>query len=146
ICGSDLPVYKGLRPEVQFPVILGHELIGKIADMGAKAKKAYSNLKVGDRVVYGGSDGCGKCRVCREGHSRLCEVKKASSAMRSTEPPHLFGGIGEYMYIYGGRHLHKIEEGVPAEAGCMGNNVGNGIYYAQIRGGVKKGDAVVISG
>ena len=145
ICGSDLPVYKGLRPEVQFPVILGHELIGRIVDMGAKAQKAYK-LKVGDRVVYGGSDGCGTCRLCREGNSRLCEVKKQSSAMRSTEYPHLFGGLGEYMYIPGGRQLHKIDEGVPPEAGCMGNNVGNGIYYTQFRGGVKKGDAVVISG
>jgi len=144
ICGSDLPVYKGKSHGAQFPIILGHELVGRIADMGNKARDYYQ-LKVGDRVVYGGWRGCGICRLCREGNSRLCQEKKypARSCMQY---PHLFGGMSEYMYILGGRDLHKISEEVPAEAGCMGNNVGNGVYYTQFRGRVKKGDAVVISG
>ncbi len=144
ICGSDLPVYKGMSPEAKFPMILGHELVGRIADMGNKAKDHYL-LKAGDRVVYGGWSGCGTCRLCREGNSRLCQVKKYP-ARSCTEYPHLFGGMSEYMYILGGRDLHPIAEEVPAEAGCMGNNVGNGVYYTQFRGGVKRGDAVVISG
>jgi len=144
ICGSDLPVYKGMTAEAQFPVILGHELVGRISEMGRKAQDQYP-LQVGDRVVYGGWGGCGTCRLCREGNSRLCQVKKYP-ARSCTEYPHLFGGMSEYMYILGGRDLHPIAEEVPAEAGCMGNNVGNGVYYTQFRGRVKEGDAVVISG
>jgi alcohol dehydrogenase len=144
ICGSDLPVYKGMSPEGKFPMILGHELVGRIADMGRKAKDQYP-LKAGDRVVYGGWSGCGTCRLCREGNSRLCQAKKYP-ARSCTEYPHLFGGMSEYMYILGGRDLHPLAEEVPAEAGCLGNNVGNGVYYTQFRGGVKKGNAVVISG
>ena len=145
ICGSDLPIYKGLNPGAKYPIILGHELMGRIADMGSKAKDYYQ-LEIGDRVIFGGSDGCGACRLCREGNSRLCQVKKRSSTLSCLEYPHLFGGLSEYMYIQKGRHLHKVSEEVPAEAGCMGNNVGNGIYYTQFRGKVKKGYAVVISG
>ncbi len=144
ICGSDLPVYKGVSPGIQFPVILGHELVGRIADMGIKAKDHYQ-LQVGERVVYGGWGGCGTCRLCRAGNSRLCQVKKYPSRS-CTQYPHLFGGMSEYMYVFGGRDLHKISPEVPAEAGCMGNNVGNGVYYSQFRGRVDKGDAVVISG
>ena len=144
ICGSDLPLYKGMSPEAKFPMIPGHELVGRIADMGRKAKDQYP-LEAGDRVVYGGWSGCGACRLCREGNSRLCQVKKYP-ARSCTEYPHLFGGMSEYMYILGGRDLHPIEEEVPAEAACLGNNVGNGVYYTQFRGGVKKGDSVVISG
>jgi threonine dehydrogenase-like Zn-dependent dehydrogenase len=145
ICGSDPPVYKGLYAGVQYPTVMGHELIGRIVEMGAKARDNYQ-LKVDDRVVPGGQDGCGSCRVCREGNGRLCQAKKYSHATRCTEFPHFLGGFGEYLYIRGGMHLHRVNEEVPAEAGCLGNNVGNGVYYTQIRGGVKKGDAVVISG
>lgn len=145
ICGSDLPVYLGHRPNENFPVLLGHELVGRVAELGPRAAEAYG-LKVGDRVVMGGSDGCGSCRLCREGNSRLCLARKMSSAPSCLEPPHLTGGLAEYMYIRGGRNLHKIDEGVPAEAGCLGNNVGNGVYYTQIRGGVQKGNSVVVSG
>jgi alcohol dehydrogenase len=145
ICGSDPPVYKGLYPDARYPVIMGHELIGRIVDIGSRAQDDYQ-LKVGDRVVPGGTDGCGTCRVCREGNARLCEVNKRTHARTCKEPPHFVGGFGEYLYIRGGTHLHKIDEGVPAEAGCLGNNVGNGVYYTQIRGGVKKGDFLVISG
>jgi len=145
ICGSDPPVYKGLHPDVQYPVIMGHELIGRIVDIGSRAKDRYQ-LKEGDRVVPGGTDGCGTCRVCLEGNARLCEARKRSPGRPCAEYPHLFGGFAEYIYIRGGTHLHRVDEDVPSEAGCLGNNVGNGIYYTQFRGGVKKGHAVVIIG
>jgi len=45
ICGSDLPVYKGLRPEVQFPVILGHELMlnaGRVLSREQLVERLYA--------------------------------------------------------------------------------------------------------
>ncbi len=106
ICGSDPPVWKGLYAGTQYPTVMGHELIGRIVEMGAKAQDYYK-LKVGDRVVPGGQDGCGTCRVCREGNGRLCQAKKYSHATRCTEFPHFLGGFGEYLYIRGGMHQDR---------------------------------------
>ncbi len=66
ICGTDLKIYSGAIP-VRYPRVMGHEMIGEVADAGGRA-----DLKAGQRVVVDPMVYCGACFHCRVGQSHLC--------------------------------------------------------------------------
>jgi alcohol dehydrogenase len=60
ICGGDPIEYEGRNPKTHYPLILGHEVVGHIAEIGDKAAKQYG-VEVGDRVTVEPYVICGKC-------------------------------------------------------------------------------------
>lgn len=69
LCHSDLSVWKNEWGLGGFPVVLGHEAIGRITAVGSAAK----GLKVGQRVGVGWNSGsCMHCRQCLGGEQHLC--------------------------------------------------------------------------
>jgi alcohol dehydrogenase len=66
ICGSDLHAFYGHDPRRIPPLILGHEVAGKVV----------SGEKVGNRVVINPLITCGTCKFCREGRSNLCRQRE----------------------------------------------------------------------
>jgi threonine 3-dehydrogenase len=72
ICGTDLHIYKWdewSQKTIQTPMIIGHEYVGEIVDVGS----SVTNLKVGDRVTGEGHLACEHCRNCRRGKMHVCE-------------------------------------------------------------------------
>lgn len=71
ICYSDVSIldgkYKGRKP-VPYPVIMGHEGAGVVAELGLGA----DDVKVGDRIGFEVLYGCGKCENCRNGNKNMC--------------------------------------------------------------------------
>jgi uncharacterized zinc-type alcohol dehydrogenase-like protein len=64
----------------QFPFIPGHEIIGKVAAVGAEVK----SLEVGQRVGVGWqSDSCGLCEWCSQGLENLCASMEATCVRRN---------------------------------------------------------------
>lgn len=70
ICGSDLAVFKGSR-SAAYPLVMGHEAIGYIADPGESEHAPDS------RVVIEPNIPCGRCDVCRRGHGNVCPTKRS---------------------------------------------------------------------
>ena len=69
ICHSDLSVLNNEWGNSQFPDVLGHEVIGRVVEVGPAAR----GLKVGQRVGIGWNAGsCLACRSCRSGNQHLC--------------------------------------------------------------------------
>jgi alcohol dehydrogenase len=68
ICGSDLHILKGDVPETPIGLILGHEAVGTVQQVGTSVK----TIKVGDRVLVSCISACGACRYCREGRYGQC--------------------------------------------------------------------------
>jgi alcohol dehydrogenase len=68
ICGTDLHIRKGDLPAVTAGLIVGHEAVGTVEEIG----KAVKNISVGDRVLVSCVTACGACRYCRDGHSGQC--------------------------------------------------------------------------
>ena len=66
VCGTDLKIFSGAIP-VRYPRIMGHEMIGEVADAGDS-----DALKVGDRVIVDPELFCGACFHCRIGQTHLC--------------------------------------------------------------------------
>ena len=107
ICGSDLHYFQdgGFGTiRVREPMVLGHEIAGVVAAVGA----GVTRVRVGDVVAVDPSRACGTCRFCLEGLPRHClNMLFLGSAMRF---PHVQGGFRE-------RLVCTEAQAVPAETG-----------------------------
>jgi threonine dehydrogenase-like Zn-dependent dehydrogenase len=70
ICATDYKAIKGIRRNVTFPFIAGHEAAGVVAAVGA----GVANVKEGDEVICQPSGYCGLCTLCRSGNTHYCET------------------------------------------------------------------------
>jgi len=70
LCHSDLSMLNDDWGMSQYPLVLGHEVIGRVSAVGSAAK----GLQVGQRVGIGWNAGsCLHCRKCRPGDQHLCQ-------------------------------------------------------------------------
>lgn len=149
ICGSDPGIYGGrpTRGPRPYPIILGHEIVGRVAKMGKAAQRRHG-VTEGDRVVLEYAFSCGSCDSCIAGNYTICERNYTYGSMISCEdPPHLFGGYSDYVYIHPRAMVHKIGEEISPEVGVLVCAVlGNGIRWLRQIGGVSVGDSVAIVG
>ena len=143
ICGSDVHHFRR-HPG---PVILGHEIVGSIVDIGPDAQDVWGVAR-GDRVVVETTFGCGRCDDCRLGYYRLCSRTKGyGGSIRSDQPPYLWGGLGEYVYLPPTARVHKVPDAMPAEVAVLVCAVlGNGVRWFRTVGGVSIGDTAVVVG
>jgi len=89
VCHTELDEIEGRTSPSIFPVVLGHQVVGKIVEAGNETK----TLKVGDRVGVGWIySSCGRCSFCKEGNENLCEDFKATGRDEN-------GGYAEYMKV-----------------------------------------------
>jgi (R,R)-butanediol dehydrogenase / meso-butanediol dehydrogenase / diacetyl reductase len=69
ICGTDLHIYHGdMDSRVSIPHVIGHEMSGRIAEIG----DGVAGWQSGDPVTVMPLDWCGSCPACRAGHTHLC--------------------------------------------------------------------------
>jgi propanol-preferring alcohol dehydrogenase len=86
VCRTDLHVVDGELPHPKLPLILGHEIVGTVVEIGSAVKQ----FKVGDRIGVpwlGFTDGT--CRYCRRGMENLCDNPRFTGYT-------LDGGYAEY--------------------------------------------------
>ncbi|HOW56026.1 MAG TPA: zinc-dependent alcohol dehydrogenase family protein [Syntrophorhabdaceae bacterium] len=89
VCHTELDEIEGRTPPPKFPVIPGHQVVGRVERTGHKAAR----FKVGERVgVAWIFSACGVCEFCREGNENLCE--KFTATGRDVN-----GGYAEYMNV-----------------------------------------------
>ncbi|PWI20902.1 alcohol dehydrogenase [Streptomyces sp. Act143] len=74
ICHSDAGMVNGIFPGLSFPLVAGHEIAGRIDEIG---EGVVGNWNVGDRVAVGWFGGsCGHCEPCRQGDFIVCDNLK----------------------------------------------------------------------
>jgi L-iditol 2-dehydrogenase len=107
ICGTDLHIIAGEYP-CWPPVILGHEFVGRIAEVG----RGVQGYAVGDRVAslpY--ARYCGVCRHCRAGEYGQCDQRRSYGSGVN-------GGFAEYMAVRSSG-LYRLPENQDFVAGSM---------------------------
>jgi propanol-preferring alcohol dehydrogenase len=132
VCHSDLHVAEGDWKQfagiVKKPLILGHEVAGRVAELGPDVR----DLKIGDRVgvpwLYWS---CGECEFCREGNENLC-VKQSITGVT------VDGGFAEFLKVRAS-HATRIPDSLSAlEAAplfCAGVTVHRALKHATISPG-----------
>jgi propanol-preferring alcohol dehydrogenase len=132
VCHSDLHVADGdwtqLAGIVKKPLVLGHEIAGRVVEKGATVEE----LQIGDRVgVPWVHWTCGECEFCREGNENLCVKQKITGVT-------VDGGFAEFVKAPAS-HALKIPENLSfveaAPLFCAGVTVYRAIKHARISRG-----------
>lgn len=138
-CATDYKAIKGIRRNVRFPAILGHEPAGVVAAVGA----GVHDVKEGDEVIVQPSGYCGLCRSCRVGLTHYCEhaYTTGGDGPDDVRP----GSFAEYM-VTAANTVYRKSPSLSFDAACQGEPVSGAwkglIQYSQLR----LGDDVVVIG
>jgi propanol-preferring alcohol dehydrogenase len=90
VCRTDIHVAEGDLPLKKSPLILGHEIVGVVDEVG----KAVTKFRVGDRVgIAWLNSSCGNCKLCQSGRENLCPEAKFTGWT-------VDGGYAEYVKIF----------------------------------------------
>jgi 6-hydroxycyclohex-1-ene-1-carbonyl-CoA dehydrogenase len=135
LCRTDLHYLKGLPTFKKAPIILGHEISGKIAEVGKDVK----NFEKGDSVLIPPVFACAECYFCRTGRGTICTNQIMIGNHRD-------GGFAEYVAVPGS-DIFKLPPEVPLVEGSIISDAISTPYHAVVnRGQVKPGDSVVVYG
>ena len=164
ICGTDKHTYRGETEQytgtefarsTPFPIIQGHENVGRIAALGPGGAMAFDGtpLAVGERIVPAPNRACGNCRFCVDDFPYyFCRhLQNYGNSLSSAEPPHLFGGWAEYLYLLPGTPVFKVPEELPDDVAVLTElfAVTHSLDLAARMprpGGYRRGDAVAVIG
>jgi L-iditol 2-dehydrogenase len=152
VCGSDIHVWEGQLEgvlPVHPPLILGHEMVGRVALIGSGAEldSLGEPLRVGDRVVWAHPPcrHCYECTVAKE--PTLCPNRRLGLLQDCSVPPHFTGAFAEFSYIWPQSGRVRVPDGIDsgwASAGsCALRTVVNAVEKA---GRIDYLDSVVVQG
>src|SRR5215475_5905557 len=133
ICGTDKHTYQGFTGQyggdgvprqVPFPIIQGHENVGTIEAIGGDGQLRDLEgvpLKVGERVIVGPNVSCGNCYYCNHDFPYYCCEKTVDygNNISAKDPPHLFGGWSQYLYVVPGSFVFCVPEELPSEIAVL---------------------------
>lgn len=137
VCGSDTHYYLHGRIGpyvVDEPLVLGHEVSGRIVAVGADV----DTRRVGQRVAIEPQRPCRVCEFCRAGDYNLCP------RMEFYATPPVDGAFCEYVVIQDD-FAYDVPDSISDNAAALMEPLSVGIAAAQ-KGGVKVGDTVLIAG
>jgi L-iditol 2-dehydrogenase len=137
-CATDYKAIKGIRRNVDFPLLPGHEPAGIVAGVGPYV----TNVKEGDEVILSPSGFCGFCRNCRIGLTHYCEKSYSTGGDGTDVRP---GSFAEYT-VTGANVVFAKPKNLSFDVACQGEPVSGAwkglIHYSEM----KVGDDVVVIG
>jgi threonine dehydrogenase-like Zn-dependent dehydrogenase len=146
VCGFDSEAYLyGGNGVFQLPCVIGHEIVGRVTNLGQKAAVRWG-LQEGDRVVVEEYIPCGTCNNCLTGFYQQCFDLRYGAMKINNEKTALWGGFAEYMYLHPNSIVHKASKDVSPELLQLYIPISNGIHWVQEVGNTKVGDTVLIQG
>lgn len=121
ICGTDIHIWKWdewAQKTVPVPMIVGHEFMGEIVEMGRNVK----GLKIGQRVSGEGHLTCGICPNCKKGLKHVCSNVKGIGY----DCP---GSFAEYFCLPAG-NVFVLPDSIPDDLAAIFDPFGNATHTA----------------
>ena len=111
ICGSDLHIWRGDTPLRPGGHIIGHEMVGRVAEVGRDIQTDSQGqpLAPGDRVTFLYFYFCGRCYACLEGYRSAC-VNMMRHPYRMNDVMISMGAYADYYYLRPGHYVFKVPE------------------------------------
>ena len=118
VCHTDLHAVDDRYELFSFPLVPGHEIVGKVSEVG----RGVSDLRIGDRVGIGWQGrSCMHCEWCLQGEEQLClEIVEAG-----TWTP--YGGFSSSVVV-DGRFAYGLPDAMPSEVGAVLMCAGIAVY------------------
>ena len=148
VCSTDWHYYQDKSSGVHFPLILGHECIGRIHEIGQAASNKWG-IQRGDRVGVLELISCGHCEACHSGVENrfLCSNALRYGAISTNIPPSIWGGFSEFMYLDSKSVVFPIPEEIPLEIASLVVPIANGIdWVRKARPVAGPSDTIIIIG
>ena len=138
-CATDFKAIRGIRRNVRFPLIPGHEPAGVVAKVGPTVK----NVREGDEVIMQPSGFCGLCPNCRAGRTHYCEhaFTTGGDGPDDTRP----GSFAEYTKTDASALFHKPAS-LSFDAACQTEPVSGAWKGIVQMSEISVGDDVVVVG
>lgn len=121
ICGTDVHIWNWddwARATIPVPLVVGHEFVGEIVEVGANVKDFHP----GQMVSGEGHVVCGRCRNCMAGRRHLCADTKGVGVNRA-------GAFAEYISLPM-TNVWVHEEGMDPEVASIFDPFGNAVHTA----------------
>ena len=146
VCGSDLHVLSSGWGPTPYPVVVGHEIVGKATRVGKDVK---SGIKVGDRVGVGAQSGSclrGDCEQCQNDLEEHCQNEMVNTY--GSKWPSGQTSMGGYAKYWRGRghFVFKIPDSIPSEMAAPMLCGGVTVYSPLVQNGCGPGKRVGIVG
>ena len=149
ICGSDLHMVRG-RTTAHCGQTLGHEITGEIIELG----RDVQFLEKGDLVSVPFNIACGRCRMCKAGHTGVClnvNPARPGAAYGYVDMGGWLGGQAKYVMVpYADFNLLKFPDREQAMAKIMDLTMLSDIfpsgYHGAFTAGVTTGSTVYVAG
>ena len=135
ICGTDVHIYdwnEWSAQHVKPPMVIGHEYVGEIAEMGP----GVTGFEIGQRVSGEGHITCGHCRNCHNGNIQWCKDTRSVGVDRD-------GAFAEYVCIPA-TNVIRFDPSLDEDVVAMFDAVGNATHTALMFNLV--GEDVLITG
>jgi len=131
ICGTDLHIFTGTQPYLEYPRVMGHELAGEVHEA-----PPASGLRQGDPVYVMPYLSCGRCGACRQGKTNCCVHLQVLGVHRD-------GALTEYLSVPAA-FVHRAE-GLTMDQAAMIEFLAIGAHAAR-RADVQPGQRVLVVG
>jgi threonine 3-dehydrogenase len=121
ICGTDVHIWKWdqwAQGAVPVPMIIGHEFVGEIAQVGSNVR----GFEPGELVSGEGHIVCGHCRNCQAGRRHLCAHTLGAGVNRP-------GAFAEYIALPK-TNIWRHQKGVDPEVASIFDPFGNAVHTA----------------
>ena len=145
VCGSDAHIVSGDAGTMPFPIILGHEGVGRIEKLGSGVSSDYAGeiVKPGDLVYWAPIALCHRCHSCTVLDETPCDN---STFFEHAEKPN-WGSYADFAWIPNGMAFYRLPDHAQPDAiaalGCALPTVLRGYEKC---GPVGLGDTVVVQG
>ncbi len=142
LCRSDIHTFAGNRIEPT-PLILGHEIIGKVLDTRAQLP---AGVAVGTRVTWGIAAYCGKCFFCQRGLTQKCKSLYKYGHAERTEFCPLGGGLATHIILKDHTPIFAVPDSLSDSVASLANcSVATAAAAMRVSGAVS-GDVVLVIG
>lgn len=134
LCGTDLHIYHDEFP-TRPPVILGHEVAGRVAALGEGVAGPPVGTPVTTETYV---ETCGSCRYCRDGHANLCRERRSIGSGAH-------GGFAPWLVVPAA-NVHPLPAGVTIEAGALTEPLACVAHGVLTPATIRPGDVAVVAG
>jgi threonine dehydrogenase-like Zn-dependent dehydrogenase len=143
-CIADAETLHGYGPVMATPLVLGHEIVGRVENVGPDAPPSLKQLE-GVRVLIDDARPCGTCEWCQRDQRRFCRSPRYGHIVQDDSAQN-WGGYAEAVTLDARSVFVRIPESLPIELATYVFPVASAVEWLRLGASLIRGDRVAVLG